>query len=239
MISIKNLSFSYPTKSGKVSILNNINFNIKKGEFVSILGHSGCGKTTLVKILSGYLEPQTGEVLINNIFSKKPSKKRIMVNQEDDLFPWMTVYENIKLVSNDEKNISKYLKLTGLIDYKNYYANHLSWGMKKRLSLARGLAVNPEFLILDEPFSSLDYQTRENLLIELDNIFSLTQKTILLVTHDIDEAIYLSDRIIVLSDTPATIKNEIKIDFPHPREISIVNSKKFIDIKNKIKNHYK
>lgn len=239
MINIKNLSFSYLTKSDETLILNHINLDIKKGEFVSILGHSGCGKSTLVKILSGYLESQTGEVLINNVSDKKPSKKRIMVNQEDDLFPWMTAYENIKLVNNDEKEIDKCLKLTGLFNYRNYHTNHLSWGMKKRLSLARGLVVNPEILILDEPFSSLDYQTRENLLIELDNIFSLTKKTILLVTHDIDEAIYLSDRIIVLSDTPATIKNEIKIDFPHPRKISIVNSKKFIDIKSKIKNNYK
>lgn len=240
MIYIKNLSFSYPigNHNRQKRVLNNISFNINDGEFVSILGRSGCGKTTLVNILAGYLAAEKGNVLINNIEFKKPGKNRIVVNQENDLFEWMTVWENMKLVSNDEKNIDKCLELVGLNEVRQYFSNKLSGGMKKRLSLARALVANPNFLILDEPFVSLDHRTREDLHVELDRIFSFTKKTTLLVTHDIDEAIFLSDRIIILGQKPASVVINLNIDFPHPRELKIKNIKKFIEIKNKIKNSY-
>lgn len=240
MIYIKNVSYSYPTENHAMQkpILVDINFNIKDGEFVSILGRSGCGKTTLVNILAGYLVSEIGKILINNIEAKKPGKNRIVVNQENDLFEWMTVWENMRLVNNDEEDINKCLKLVGLDGVKEYFPNNLSGGMKKRLSLARALVVNPSFLILDEPFVSLDHRTREKLHIGLDKIFSFTKKTTLLVTHDIDEAIFLSDRIIVLGSKPASIVNKINIDFPHPRELGIKYTKKFTEFKNKIKNSY-
>lgn len=240
MINIKNISYSYPINNyvKQKLVLTDINFNIKDGEFVSILGRSGCGKTTLANILAGYFVAQTGKVLINNIEVKKPGKNRIVVNQENDLFPWMTVWENMKLANNDEKDINKYLKLVGLDEYKQYFPNHLSGGMKKRLSLARALVVKPDFLILDEPFDSLDHRMREVLHLELDRIFSLTRKTTLLVTHDIDEAIFLSDRIIVLGGTPTSIVNQFNIDFPHPRKSGIRNTKKFIRYRNEIKHSY-
>lgn len=240
MIYIKNLSFFYPIDNHgrQKRILDNISFNIKDGEFVSILGRSGCGKTTLVNILAGYLVAEKGKVLIGNIEVIKPGKNRIVVNQENDLFEWMTVWENMKLVNNNEEDINKCLKLVGLNDVWQYFPNKLSGGMKKRLSLARALVVNPNFLILDEPFVSLDHLTREELHIGLDRIFSLTKKTTLLVTHDIDEAIFLSDRIIVLGKKPTSIVNKLNITFPHPRELDIKNTKKFTEIKNKIKNSY-
>lgn len=240
MINIKNVSFSYVTNNhikGK-AVLSGINFEIKNGEFMSILGRSGCGKTTLVNILAGYFITPTGKVLINNIEVKKPGKNRIVVNQENDLFPWMSVLANMKLANHNEKDINKYLTLVGLYEHKKYYPNQLSVGMKKRLSLARALVANPDFLILDEPFNSLDHRMKELLHLELDKIFSLTKKTILLVTHDIDEAIFLSDRIIVLGNKPASIVGKIKVDFPHPRELNIKNTKKFTEFKNKIKNSY-
>jgi len=240
MIYVKNLSFFYPIENHnrQKRILDNVSFDIKDGEFVSILGRSGCGKTTLVNILAGYLVAETGKVLIGNIEAKKPGKNRIVVNQENDLFEWMTVWENMKLVNNNEGDINKCLKLVGLNEVRQYFPNKLSGGMKKRLSLARALVVNPNFLILDEPFVSLDHRTRENLHMELDRIFSLTKKTTLLVTHDIDEAIFLSDRIIVLGKKPASIVNKLNINFPHPRELGIKNTRKFTGIKNKIKNSY-
>jgi len=240
MINIKNISFSYPADNHikEKQALTDINFSIKEGEFVSILGRSGCGKTTLANILAGYLAAQTGKVLINNVEVKKPGKNRIVVNQENDLFAWMTAWENMKLANKDEKKINKCLKLVGLDEIKQYFPNKLSVGMKKRLSLARALVVNPSFLILDEPFASLDYRIREELHIGLDKIFSFTKKTTLLVTHDIDEAVFLSDRIIILGDKPTSIVNELNIDFPHPRELRIKNTKKFTEIKNRIKNSY-
>lgn len=240
MINIKNISFSYPASNHirENLVLTGINFNIKDGEFVSILGRSGCGKTTLANILAGYLVAQNGKVLINNVAVKKPGKNRIVVNQENDLFTWMTVWENMKLVNSDERNIYKSLKLVGLDRHRQYFPNKLSVGMKKRLSLARALTVNPSFLILDEPFASLDHRIREELHIGLDKIFSFTKRTTLLVTHDIDEAVFLSDRIITLGDKPTSIMNELNVDFPHPRDLSIKNTKKFTEIKNKIRNSY-
>lgn len=240
MINIKNISFSYLANNHikEKRVLTDINFKIKNGEFVSILGRSGCGKTTLANILAGYFITQTGKVLINNTEVKNPGKNRIVVNQENDLFPWMTVLKNMKLANHDEKYVNKYLKLVGLDEYKEYYPNHLSGGMKKRLSLARALVANPDFLILDEPFNSLDHHMKESLHLEMDRIFSFTKKTTLLVTHDIDEAIFLSDRIIVLGNKPASIVGKLNVNFSHPRELSIKNTKKFTEFKNKIRNSY-
>lgn len=240
MINVKNLYHSYYTDDHKKErkVLSNLNFNIEKGKFISVLGRSGCGKTTLANILAGYLQPRSGKVSINNIESKKPGKDRIVVNQENDLFGWMTVWENMKLVTDDAANIKKCLKLVGLDDFKGDFAVNLSGGMKKRLSLARALVVDPKFLILDEPFASLDHNIKENLHLELDRIFSLTKKTTFLVTHDIDEAIFLSDKIIILGNKPASVINTLDIDFSHPRKINIINTMKFIEFKKIIKESY-
>jgi NitT/TauT family transport system ATP-binding protein len=241
MIDIRNISYTYPKRNfiPEKSVLNHINFFIKSGEFISILGSSGCGKTTLANILAGYIAPDSGDIIINSVRVTKPGKNRIVVNQENDLFTWMTVWENMKLVQPNEKTAKKYLKLVGLDICNNYYPNHLSGGMKKRLSLARALAVNPDFLILDEPFDSVDHHMREVLHLELDRIFSLTKKTTVLVTHDIDEAVFLSDRIIVLGDTPTTIVSQFHIDFPHPRVSKLKNTRKFRLYKNKIIHSYR
>ena len=241
MIRINDISFSYPAnKSTKQKIvLNNINFSIQNGEFVTVLGRSGCGKTTLVNILAGYLVPHTGGIFINDVEVKKPGRNRIIVNQENDLFNWMTVFENMKLVSNNEVEIKNKLELVSLDIHAQYFPNHLSGGMKKRLSLARALVVNPNFLILDEPFGSLDHYKKDSLHIELDELFLSTKKTVLLVTHDIDEALFLSDRIIVLGKNPTTIVSQFNIKFSHPRKANIKNSAKFNEYKNKIKISYK
>jgi NitT/TauT family transport system ATP-binding protein len=237
MITIKHISHSYQNNQSQrlKEVLVDITMTINKGEFVSILGPSGCGKTTLVNILAGYCTPQKGEILINNSIVTKPGKNRIVVNQENDLFEWMTVKENMKIIQQNEKTIETYLSLVGLITNANDYPNSLSGGMKKRLSLARALAAEPSFLILDEPFSSLDHYSKEVLHQELEKLFIYSKKTILLVTHDIDEAIFLSDRIFVFSGDPSRKVVRISINKKHPRTKQFKHSQKFKEIEIHIK----
>jgi len=236
MLELKNISHYYLNKQKeKLLIFNNFNIKINKGAVSAIVGPSGCGKTTLVNIIAGYIKPIMGKILVNNKIINCPGKDRVVINQEDDLFGWMTVYENMKLVVNSDETIEKFLDLTNLLNFKNLYPNELSGGMKKRLSFARALAVNPEFIIMDEPFGSLDYQIKQKLHEELLNIVKASNKTVLLVTHDIEEAIFLSERIIILSKEPAEIRQEIMVPFDYPRKIDLKDSIDFLNLKRKIK----
>lgn len=234
MITIKNVSFSYNAKP----ILSNLTFAIKRGEHVAILGKSGCGKTTLVNILAGYLPLSTGSISIDGKSLSKPGRNRIVVSQENDLFDWLTVWQNMSIVSQDPVKIEYYLSLVDLISAKDIYPTRLSGGMKKRLSLARALLVEPSFLILDEPFASLDHKSRDAIQVELSNVQQKTHKTILHITHNIDEAIYLSDRVILLGGSPASILREFSIDFTHPRRVAIKSSNKFEQYRNEIMSSY-
>ena len=237
MLKLKNLSHHYNNQSRniKISVLEKINLSINEGEFVSIVGKSGCGKTTLVNIVAGYIQPTGGSIFVNAEKVITPGKDRIVINQAHDLFDWMTVYQNMKLVSNNDSDINKYLSMTGLGEFVDAYPHELSGGMKKRLSLARALVVDPKFIIMDEPFNSLDYQLREKLQEELLDIVRKSKKTILFVTHDIEEAVFLSDRVIVLSGKPTQIKKEIIVSLPKNRDSSIRDSMEFIHLKNIIK----
>jgi len=236
MLELKNIYHYYLNKQNeKLLIFNNFNIKINKGAVSAMVGPSGCGKTTLVNIIAGYIKPIMGEVLVNNKIINYPGKDRIVINQEDDLFGWMTVYENMKLVIKGDEIIEKFLNLTNLLKFKNLYPSELSGGMKKRLSFARALAVDPEFIIMDEPFGSLDYRIKQKLHEELLNIVKASNKTVLLVTHDIEEAIFLSERIIILSKEPAEIKQEIVVPFSYPRRIELKDSIDFINLKRKIK----
>lgn len=234
MIEIKNLSFWHKNKH----VLSNISFNIKKGEYVSLLGKSGCGKTTLVNILAGYLEYDGTSVLIDGKAIDKPNKTRIVVNQENDLFNWLTVWQNLSLVCNDDKKIIYYLNMVDLMHFRDFYPNRLSGGMKKRLSLARALIVEPAFLILDEPFSSLDRRTSQAIQLELGKIQLKTGTTILHITHDIGEAITHSDRVILLGKTPTTVIKEFTIDFKRPRSLAIKTTEKYMRYKKHIAESY-
>lgn len=236
IIKIENVSFSYNIMASP--IFSRLNFIIKDGEFVSILGKSGCGKTTLANLLAGYLNPTSGKILIKNQQISGPGKDRILVNQENDLFPWMTAIQNISLVTRDNKAVISLLKLAELYDSKDKYPKALSGGMKKRLSLIRALVVNPDFLILDEPFSSLDHNTKNSIESKVDKIISLNKKSTLLVTHDIDEAVFLSDKVIILGDKPTKVKKIIEINKIHPRSQDFRNSEYFNLIKQKIKKSY-
>ncbi len=237
MLNLDNINFSYGQgEPAGGRLLDNFNLKISEGELLSLVGPSGCGKTTLVNIIAGYLRPISGRVIVDGNVVTAPGKDRIVINQENDLFGWMTVWGNMKIISEDETLIRKYLELTNLSDFTGYYPRQLSGGMKKRLSLARALLADPKFIIMDEPFVSLDYKIREKLQEEILKIIKESGKTVLLVTHDVDEAIFLSDKIILISGRPLTIKSELKIALSHPRKIAVKDSEEFRSLRNSVKN---
>jgi NitT/TauT family transport system ATP-binding protein len=209
-----------------VNVLENIDLEIREGEFVTLLGPSGCGKSTLLNIIAGFLEPTSGQVQIDNRIVTGPDPRRIFVFQERGVFPWLTVEGNIgfglfKLSSAARRErIAHYVKMVGLEGFEKAYPQELSGGMKQRVEVARALAVNPDLLFLDEPFGALDSITRLGMRNELLRIWELERKTVVFVTHDIDEAVQLADRVVVMSARPARIRRIVEIDIPHPRDIS-------------------
>ncbi|MCK9186872.1 ABC transporter ATP-binding protein [Candidatus Gracilibacteria bacterium] len=210
MIEIKNISHKY--KKQHHNILNDINFYISDGEFVTIVGKSGCGKSTLLNIIAGYIKPTDGQMVIDGKEVNKPGKDRIVIHQGYDHFDWMSVKDNLNLINKDELVVNQLLSKVGLNDKHESFPYELSGGMKKRLSIARALAVNPKFLIMDEPFSSLDHKIRSQIYKEVSILTKELNKTVLLVTHDLDEAIELSNKIIVLSGNPTTVHEVIYLD---------------------------
>ena len=207
-------------------VLENINLEVAGGEFVCVLGPSGCGKSTLLHTMAGFLSPTSGEVLIDGEIVRGPDPRRIFVFQERGVFPWLTVEGNIgfglgRLSSAERRQrIAHYIQMVGLQGFEKTYPMELSGGMKQRLEVARALAVNPDLLFLDEPFGALDSITRLTMRGELLRIWHAERKTIIFVTHDIDEAVQLADRVVVMSSRPASIQQIVTIDIPHPRNIS-------------------
>ena len=224
MIEICNLNKSYSPnqkQSVPIKVLNCINLLIESGEFFCILGPSGCGKSTLLNILAGFIHDYEGSILINNQNIKQSKEKRIMVFQEAALFPWLTVSQNIDLgmkISKSkgkqarENNINKYLNLVGLDNRRDSYVHELSGGMKQRVALARALALEAEILLMDEPFAALDQITKGVMREELVKIWEKENKTIVFVTHDIEEAILIADRIAVMDTNPGSIKEVIEVE---------------------------
>lgn len=201
---------------GSLAVLRNLNLSVKHGEFVVLVGPSGCGKTTLLNLLSGYIKPVSGNVEIHGIIRT--------VYQEDGLFPWLTVAENINMGLRDiktktqqQKNFKELLELIHLQGFENHYPHQLSGGMRQRVELARALAGESDILLMDEPFSALDYQTRLRMRFELVRILAKRSRTVVFVTHDIEEAVQLADRVLVLSDRPAHISKELYLETPRPR----------------------
>jgi ABC-type nitrate/sulfonate/bicarbonate transport system ATPase subunit len=213
-----------PRKPGLVALYN-ISLAIRKNEFVSLLGPSGCGKTTLIRIIAGLLTADRGEVLVNSQVVNSPGRDRCMVFQQFGLLPWRTVMSNVEFgleidgVPREERRTlaEKYLELVGLKGFENYYPHQISGGMQQRVGIARALSKKPEILLMDEPFGAVDAQTREQLQEELLKIWAQTETTVVFVTHSIDEAIYLSDRVVVMQARPGCIKEEVTIDLPRPR----------------------
>ncbi len=221
VVELKNVSMNYHTLQGETQAIKNLSLDIKSGEFVSIVGPSGCGKSTLLSLISGILKPTSGNILVNNESVSGPSSNVGYMLQKDHLFEWRTILKNAtlgleihrKLNKESLAHIENLLDEYGLKDFKYHYPKQLSGGMRQRAALIRTLATDPDILLLDEPFSALDYQTHLLISEEIWLIIKKEQKTAILVTHDIAEAVASSDRVIVLSNRPAEIKNihEIKL----------------------------
>ena len=211
-------------KPGLVALYN-ISLALRKNEFVSLLGPSGCGKTTLIRIIAGLLPADCGEVLVNGQAVTVPGRDRCMVFQQFGLLPWRTVLSNVEFgleidgVPKDERSAraGQYLELVGLKGFEHYYPHQISGGMQQRVGIARALSKKPDILLMDEPFGAVDAQTREQLQGELLKIWSRTDTTVVFVTHSIDEALYLSDRVVVMQARPGRIKEEVSVDLPRPR----------------------
>jgi NitT/TauT family transport system ATP-binding protein len=215
------------TRDGETTpVLNDINLQVADGEFVCLLGPSGCGKSTLLSTMAGFLSPTSGTIKIDGEVVVGPDPRRIFVFQERGVFPWLTVEGNIEFglfhltAAERRQRVAHYIKMVGLEGFEKAYPPALSGGMKQRLEVARALAVNPDLLFLDEPFGALDSITRLIMRGELLRIWEAERKTIIFVTHDIDEAVQLADRVVVMSARPATIQQIVDIDIPHPRDIS-------------------
>jgi ABC-type nitrate/sulfonate/bicarbonate transport system ATPase subunit len=214
-------------KGSRLQVLDSVSLNFEDGELVCLLGPSGCGKTTLVRIIAGFEVPTSGRVLIDGKQVRGPSSDNIFVFQHNGLLPWMTVWENVRLglrhmqdKAEMASRIHEYLDVVNLTGFENHYPHHLSGGMQRRAELARALVVNPEVLFMDEPFAGLDFLTRLKMREEIINMHEFIHKTILFITHDIEEALVMADRVVVFSDRPARVRMDLKLTFPHPRDFT-------------------
>ena len=238
---IKDLFKSFEVNKEKVEILKDINLLVNKGEFITIVGHSGCGKSTLLKIIAGLLDYDSGQVELNEKIIKEPDIDRGMVFQEHRLFPWLTIKDNVALglgnINPKERNkiVLEHLDLVSLNGFENAYPHQLSGGMSQRAAIARALVNNPKVLLLDEPFGALDALTRIQMQQEVLRIWKKEKTTMMLVTHDIDEAIFLGDRIVVMSSRPGTIEEIIEVDLPRPRDRGSVE---FAALKKRVYSHF-
>ncbi len=229
-IIIQNLSMSFSGRHGvePVRVLEGINLEVGQREFICLVGPSGCGKSTILNILGGFLEPTTGEVLVGGELVRGPDPRRIFIFQENGIFPWLTVWDNIGFgllrmpLAKRNAIVKRYVDMVGLAGFEQAYSRELSGGMRQRVELARALAADPEIIYMDEPFGALDYLTRLKMRADLTRIWQTEHKTIVFVTHDIDEAVQLADRVVVFSPRPATVRTIIPINLPRPRHLDAV-----------------
>ncbi len=236
-VTIEGLSKTFRSEDRDVEVLSSIDLEVRSGELVCILGPSGCGKSTLLNIVGGFMQPSEGTVRIDGEVVDGPDPRRIFVFQERGVFPWLTVAGNIDFglfrlgAKEREERVDYYIKLVGLSGFEQTYPHELSGGMKQRLEVARALAVDPDVLYLDEPFGALDSITRLLMRSELLRIWEKERKTILFVTHDIDESVQLADRVVVMSARPGKIRRIVEIDIQHPRDLS---SPRYIELRDGI-----
>lgn len=241
-ISLKDVNKIYKSKKGDVQALKDLDLSVKEGEFLVIVGASGCGKTTLLNLVAGFDSATSGEVLLDGGPVTGITPECGMIFQQYALFPWKTVQENVefglkmKRVPKQERQEQgeKYIELVGLTGFEKSYPHHLSGGMKQRVSIARSLANDPKVMLLDEPFAALDAMTRQVLQEQLVNIYEKHRKTILFITHSIDEALLLSSRIVVMTARPGRIAQEIVNDLPHPRNADVQLSDRYMELKRAI-----
>jgi NitT/TauT family transport system ATP-binding protein len=242
-IQAKDIALTFrPKNRDPVAALSGLDLDLARGEFLSVVGPSGCGKSTFLNVLLGLLRPDRGDLQLNGKKITGPGQERAMVFQEFGLLPWRTVAANVELglelkgipAALRRERAMELIRLVGLTGFEQHYPHELSGGMKQRVGLARALATEPEVLLMDEPFAALDAQTRDLMQAELLQIWEKTKKTVLFVTHSIEEAAYLSDRVVVMTSRPGKTKNIIAIDLPRPRDYEMRLSPEFNEIKAKI-----
>jgi NitT/TauT family transport system ATP-binding protein len=241
-----NLTFRPPNR-GPVRALQGFEVEVHEGEFLSIVGPSGCGKSTFLNVLLGLLKPDSGDLTLDGKRISGPGTDRAMVFQEFGLLPWRTVRSNVELglelkgmgVEKRQGISTHFIEMVGLTGFEGHYPHELSGGMKQRVGLARALATDPDVLLMDEPFAALDAQTRDIMQVELLRIWQQARKTVLFVTHQIEEAIYLSDRVMVMTKRPGRAKRSFTIDLPRPRDYEMRVTREFNDLKLEIWNALK
>jgi NitT/TauT family transport system ATP-binding protein len=239
------VSVEFPTANGPLTVVDDISFDIANGEFVSIIGPSGCGKTTMMSMVAGFLKPAKGSVLLDGSPIEGPGPERGVIFQEYGVFPWLTVEKNIEfgltLAANrtpekERREIcERYMRLMGLSDFAKAYPKTLSGGMRQRLAIARAYAVKPQFLLMDEPFGALDAQTRSNMQDLLLQVLAAEGKTVMLITHSVEEAIYLSSKILVATARPARIREVVEVPFAYPRDESLHERREFGELRSHIR----
>jgi NitT/TauT family transport system ATP-binding protein len=239
------VSLEFPTASGTLRVVEDVTYDIREGEFVAVIGPSGCGKTTMMNMLAGFVTPTRGKVLLDGKSVAGPGPERGVIFQEYGVFPWLTVRDNIafglRLRANRKpeaeirESCERYMRLMGLADFADAFPKTLSGGMRQRLAIARAYAVKPEFLLMDEPFGALDAQTRssmQNLLLE---VLATERKTVMLITHSVEEAIYLASKIVMVTARPARVREIIEVPFAYPRDEGLHERAEFGDLRSHIR----
>lgn len=242
-IKIENLTFSYSNKHEKnINVIDNLNLTVYDQEFLTIVGASGCGKSTLLNIIAGLLPPNTGNVYLNNEKIIGPGPDRTMVFQDDAVFPWYTVKQNVeyglKISSHNreqrEYEVTQTLELVGLSENAKMFPRQLSGGMRKRVDVARAIITKPEVLLMDEPFAALDVMTKQKLQEQFLNIWNDTRMTVIFVTHDLEEALYMADRVVVMSSHPGRISRIVDVPFDRPRDKDLKTTAEFTTLRREL-----
>jgi len=242
LVEVEHLSQVFVRGDRRVAALDDLHLTVDEGEFVTVVGPSGCGKSTFLHILGGFIAPTDGSMRIAGRDISGPGPDRGVMFQELALFPWRTVFGNVtwglevqgRPPAERASIAERYLDLVGLLGFRDAFPSELSGGMKQRVALARVLAFDPTVLLMDEPFGALDAQTRELMQEELQRIWLQTGKTVLFVTHDVEEAVYLGDRVVVFSARPGRIKAEVPVRFPRPRSLEVKKSQAFLESRNQV-----
>ena len=244
-IAFENVSVEFPSKAGPIRVVDNVSYEIRDREFVSVIGPSGCGKTTTMNMAAGFLRPTSGRVLLDGKPVTGPGPDRGVMFQDYGVFPWLTVRDNIAFglglaanrahAAEREAIVERYMGLMGLADFADAWPKTLSGGMRQRLALARAYAVKPEFLLMDEPFGALDAQTRSAMQDLLLQVLQAEEKTVMLITHSVEEAVYLSSRIVVMTARPTRIREVVEVPFGYPREESLHESREFGELRSHIR----
>jgi NitT/TauT family transport system ATP-binding protein len=244
-VQFDHVSLTFGTPKGPLQVVEDVTYDIHDGDFIAVIGPSGCGKTTMMSMLAGFQKPTSGRVLFDGKPVDRPGSERGVIFQEYGVFPWLSVKQNIAFglqlkanyvpASERDRICDHYLELMGLLDFANSFPKHLSGGMRQRLAIARAYAVKPQFLLMDEPFGALDAQTRANMQNLLLKVLATEGKTVMLITHSVEEAIYLASRIVVVTARPARIKEIIDVPFPYPRDESLQERAEFGELRSHIR----